>query len=122
MQALILAAGMGKRLKELTRDSAKCMVEVNGRTLIERMLFQLDELNLTEIIIVVGYKAKELISFINTLNIRTPIIFVTNEIYSKTNNIYSLYIARPVLSSACLDGVFVIGLLVALESSKSITA
>lgn len=97
MQALILAAGMGKRLKELTRDSAKCMVEVNGRTLIERMLFQLDELNLTEIIIVVGYKAKELISFINTLNIRTPIIFVTNEIYSKTNNIYSLYIARDYL-------------------------
>lgn len=94
MQALILAAGMGKRLKDLTKDSAKCMVKVNGKTLIERMLFQLDGLNLTEIIIVVGYKAKELISFINTLNIQTPITFVTNEIYSKTNNIYSLYIAR----------------------------
>jgi len=97
MQALILAAGMGKRLKELTRDSAKCMVKVNGKTLIERMLFQLDELNLREIIIVVGYKSKELISFINSLNIQTPITFVTNEIYSKTNNIYSLYIARDYL-------------------------
>jgi len=97
MQALILAAGMGKRLKELTKDSAKCMVRVNGRTLIERMLFQLDELNLTEIIIVVGYKAEELISYINTLDIKTPITFVTNEIYSATNNIYSLYIARDYL-------------------------
>jgi len=97
MQALILAAGMGRRLKELTRDSAKCMIKVNGITLIERMLSQLDGLNLREIIIVVGYKAEELISFINDLDIQTPITFVTNEIYYKTNNIYSLYLARDYL-------------------------
>jgi histidinol-phosphate/aromatic aminotransferase/cobyric acid decarboxylase-like protein/choline kinase len=97
MQALILAAGMGKRLKELTRDSAKCMVKVNGKTLIERMLFYLDGLNLTEIIIVVGYKAEGLISFINSLNVKTPVTFVTNEVYYKTNNIYSLYLARDYL-------------------------
>ncbi|OQB13603.1 MAG: Threonine-phosphate decarboxylase [Firmicutes bacterium ADurb.Bin193] len=97
MQALILAAGMGKRLKELTKDSAKCMVKVNGKTLIERMLRQLDALELTKIVIVVGYKAEELISFINTLNIQTPMAFVHNEIYSKTNNIYSLYLARDYL-------------------------
>ena len=42
MQAIILAAGMGKRLKELTKDQTKCMVEVNGVTLIERTLRQLD--------------------------------------------------------------------------------
>ena len=42
MQAMILAAGMGKRLKELTSNATKCMVEVNGVTLIERMLSQLD--------------------------------------------------------------------------------
>jgi len=97
MQALILAAGMGKRLKELTRDSAKCMVKVNGRTLIERMLSHLDELNLREIIIVVGYKAEGLISYINTLTVQTPITFVKNEVYSTTNNIYSLYLARDYL-------------------------
>ena len=94
MQALILAAGMGKRLKDLTSDSAKCMVKVNGKTLIERMLSQLDELNLSKIIIVVGYKAEGLKSYINSLNIKTPITFVTNKIYSKTNNIYSLYLAK----------------------------
>ena len=97
MQALILAAGMGKRLKDLTKDSAKCMVKVNGKTLIERMLLHLDELNLTEIIIVVGYKAEKLISFINSLEIHTPITFINNEIYYKTNNIYSLYLARDYL-------------------------
>lgn len=97
MQALILAAGMGKRLKDLTKDSAKCMVRVNGRTLIERMLSQLDKLDLNEIIIVVGYKADKLKSYISSLNVKTPISFVTNDIYNKTNNIYSLYLAREYL-------------------------
>lgn len=46
MQAIILAAGMGKRLKKLTADNTKCMVKVNGVTLIERVLHQLDALNL----------------------------------------------------------------------------
>lgn len=46
MQAIILAAGMGKRLKELTANNTKCMVKVNGVTLIERMLRQLDALKL----------------------------------------------------------------------------
>jgi len=97
MQAIILAAGMGKRLKDLTRDVTKCMIKVNGITLIERMLGQLDNLNLSRIIIVVGYQRQKLIDFIATLNIRTPIIYVTNEIYDKTNNIYSLYLAKKYL-------------------------
>ena len=97
MQAIILAAGMGKRLKELTKDSAKCMIKVNGVTLIERMLSQLDKLNLSGIIVVVGYKAEKLISFISNLILQTPIVFVTNDIYYKTNNIYSLYLAKNYL-------------------------
>jgi len=97
MQALILAAGMGKRLKDLTKDSAKCMVKVNGRTLIERMLLHLDRLKLNEIIVVVGYKGKELKSYIKSLGIKTSITFITNDIYSETNNIYSLYLARDYL-------------------------
>ena len=57
MQGLILAAGMGKRLKELTQDNTKCMVRVNGVSLIERMLHQLDQLQLSRIVIVIGYEA-----------------------------------------------------------------
>ena len=97
MQAIILAAGMGKRLKDLTHDVTKCMIKVNDVTLIERMLEQLDNLNLSRIVIVVGYQAQKLIDFIDTLNVRTPIIYVTNDIYDKTNNIYSLYLARECL-------------------------
>ena len=48
MQGMILAAGMGRRLKELTKDNTKCMVKVNGVTLIERMLRQMDKLYRSE--------------------------------------------------------------------------
>ena len=91
MQAVILAAGMGKRLKELTRDNTKCMVKVNGVTLIERMLHQLERHHLSRIVIVVGYEGQKLIDFIATIGIQTPIV------YDKTNNIYSLFLAKEYL-------------------------
>ena len=56
MQAIILAAGMGRRLGELTRNNTKCMVRVNGVALIDRLLNQLVPLNLRRVVIVVGYE------------------------------------------------------------------
>ena len=97
MQAIILAAGMGKRLKELTQNNTKCMVKVNGVTLIDRMLHQIDRNNLSRIVIVVGYEGKKLMDYIATLDIKTPIEYVENVIYDKTNNIYSLYLAKDYL-------------------------
>ena len=94
MQAIILAAGMGKRLKELTQNNTKCMVKVNGVSLIDRMLHQIDRLNLSRVVIVVGYEGEKLIDYINTLSIHTPIVYVDNPIYDKTNNIYSLALAK----------------------------
>ena len=98
MQAIILAAGMGKRLKELTRDNTKCMIKVNGVTLIERMLQQIDTHHLERIIIVVGYEGEKLKEYINTLSITTPIVFVENPYFDQTNNIYSLYLAKDYLT------------------------
>ena len=97
MQAIILAAGMGKRLKELTRNNTKCMVRVNGITLIERMLNQIEKHNVSGITIVVGYEGQKLIDFINTLPLHTPVRFIDNPVYDKTNNIYSLALAKDVL-------------------------
>lgn len=97
MQALILAAGMGRRLGELTKNNTKCMVEVNGVPLIKRMLGQLDKLSLNRIVIVVGYEGSSLVNYILSLSIKTPIIFVNNPIYDKTNNIYSLALAKKQL-------------------------
>ena len=94
MQAIILAAGMGKRLKELTQNNTKCMVKVNGVTLIDRMLHQIDKQHLSRIIIVVGYEGQKLIDYIGTLGIQTPIVFINNQVYDKTNNIFSLALAK----------------------------
>ena len=65
MQAIILAAGMGKRLGALTRNNTKCMIQVNGVTLIERMMRQLDRLSpsLEKIVIVTGYEGEKLKTF-----------------------------------------------------------
>ena len=94
MQAVILAAGMGKRLKELTYNNTKCMVQVNGVTLIDRMLHQIEKCVVSRIIIVVGYEGQKLIDYIGTLAINTPIVYIHNPIYDKTNNIYSLALAK----------------------------
>ncbi len=88
---------MGKRLKDLTADNTKCMVKVNKETLIERGLRQLDSQGLDRIVIVVGYMGQKLIRYISTLNVTTPIVFVDNPIYDKTNNIYSLFLAKDYL-------------------------
>lgn len=94
MQAIILAAGMGKRLKELTQNNTKCMVQVNGVSLIDRLLHQLDGRKLSRVVIVVGYEGQKLMDYIGTLDIQTPIVYVNNPIYDKTNNIYSLALAK----------------------------
>lgn len=97
MQAIILAAGMGKRLKHLTENNTKCMVKVNEITIIERTLKILDKKKLSKIIIVVGYQGQKLIDFINTINIKTKITYIWNKDYEKTNNIYSLSLAKDYL-------------------------
>lgn len=95
MQAIILAAGMGKRLGELTQNNTKCMVPVNGTPLIDRLLNQLKEFNLNRVVIVVGYEGQKLVDYIgNRYDESLRIEYVFNPIYDKTNNIYSLALAK----------------------------
>ena len=86
---------MGKRLGELTKGNTKCMVEVNGVRLIDRMLTQLTTRGLSRVVIVVGYKKEELMAHIgHRYDNRLKIEYVHNDIYDKTNNIYSLALAK----------------------------
>ena len=105
MQAIILAAGMGRRLGEYTKDNTKCMVPVNGVRLIDRLLGQLAKQDLKRIIIVVGYQGQALRNYIEEqYNSHQPsdfshlnIEFAENPIYDKTNNIYSLALVKDKL-------------------------
>ena len=105
MQALMLAAGMGKRLGRYTKNATKCMVCVNGKTLIEYALEALAQNGIKKMTIVVGYKSDVLMDFIRSkFGGGNPggmeIEFIENADYATTNNIYSLYMARDVL---CAD-------------------
>ena len=98
MQAIILAAGMGRRLGEYTKSNTKCMVPVNGVTLIDRLLGQLSRQSLSRVIIVVGYKGKELRQHIgHRYDGQLHIEYAENPIYDKTNNIYSLALVKDKL-------------------------
>ena len=98
MQAIILAAGMGKRLKSYTKDATKCMVKVNGKTLIEYTIEALAANKIERLVVVVGYKGVLLKDFIaskfNDKNLNgMKIDYIENPVYDTTNNIYSLFLA-----------------------------
>ena len=88
---------MGKRLGEYTRNNTKCMVPVNGTPLIDRTLNQLSKLDLNRVVIVVGYEGQKLMDYLGTVRNGLRIEYVNNPIYDKTNNIYSLALAKKQL-------------------------
>ena len=98
MQAIILAAGLGRRLGRLTRDNTKCMLPVNGKRIIDRLLEQISAAGIRRVIIVVGYQRENLIRHIgNRYEGSLEIIYVENPVFDKTNNIYSLALAKKYL-------------------------
>lgn len=97
MQALMLAAGMGRRLGKYTNNHTKCMVPVCGVTLIERAISALKAAGIDKLIMVVGYQADSLVEFIAEHAQGMTVEYVYNYDYATTNNIYSLYLARDYL-------------------------
>lgn len=96
MQALMLAAGMGKRLGKFTNDNTKCMVEVAGKKLIDRAIEAVVEADIKKMIIVVGYKGEALIDYVkdNYQNCGIEFVFIDNKDYAVSNNMYSFYLAK----------------------------
>lgn len=90
MNAIILAAGMGTRLRPLTNERPKCLVEVNGVPMVERQIQFLKEKGIDDITLVSGYKAEAL----NYLRGKYGVDIVFNDRYDSCNNIHSLYIVR----------------------------
>lgn len=94
MQVVIPAAGMGKRLGELTSDKTKCMVQVNGKTLIEQCLDIVTSFKISRIILIVGHEEKKLKELIGSNYNNIEVIYIQNKEYKTTNNIFSIYLAR----------------------------
>lgn len=98
MQALMLAAGMGRRLGKYTEECTKCMIKVGGRTLLERTVEALQIAGIQRLVMVVGWEHEKLIDYIHSNITGMEFEFVYNHDYSSTNNIYSLYLARKQLA------------------------
>lgn len=95
MNAIILAAGLGSRLKPLTKEVPKPLVKVNGLSLIERQIYLLKEAGICEIIIVIGYMSDKFKFLEKKYNVK----LIYNNKYKEYNNIYSLYLAQDYLNN-----------------------
>jgi choline kinase len=97
MRAVILAAGRGGRLSEITGERPKCLAQVGGATLLDRQLNGLRRCGVTRIAIVTGYKA------MSVRRVCGPTIdFVHNARFAETNSLYSLWLARELLADGFL--------------------
>ncbi len=102
MKAVILAAGLGTRLEPITNEIPKCMVEVGGVPLIDRMIDEIDRVGITDIIVVTGHMSevleRHLASRENALARNAHVVF--NERYADWGNFYSLLVARHAIGDS----------------------
>ena len=94
MKAIILAAGFGSRLRPITDEIPKCMVEVNNVKIIEKQISNLlhNNIKLEDIIIVTGYKSEKIEKYLH--EVYKGVNIIINKDYDKTNNMYSLYLTK----------------------------
>ena len=93
MKAIILAAGTSKRLRPLTNDKPKCLLEINNKTIIDYQIEVLKNNGIKDIVVIVGYNRKELINILNEKEIK----YIINYDYETTNSSYSLWLSKDEL-------------------------
>lgn len=96
MRAILMAAGMGTRLRPLTENTPKSLIEVNGMSLLERQILNLRERGINEIIVLTGYLHEKFDDIVKKYNL----IKVVNEKFDVYNNIYTMYLVRQYLNDA----------------------
>ena len=94
--AIILAAGFGMRMVPINTQVPKALLEVNGETLIERLINQLHEVGVRKIYVVVGYMKEQFEYFIDEYGVE----LIVNEEYKERNNLHSLRLASSYLSNS----------------------
>ena len=100
--ALLLAAGTGSRLAPLTDNVPKCLVSVNEKSILERLVHSLQAHNFNRLVVVVGHQADCIRDFLGTRAGGMEITYITSHLYETTNNIYSLWLARKVINEPFL--------------------
>lgn len=125
MKAIILAAGVSKRLRPMTDNVPKCLLNLNGESILSYQLECLSKFNVDQILLVTGYKKDLILSYVSQSRCKDLIKIIYNDIFERTDNAYSLALALDSVSAKTdsiivLDGdiIFEIKLLIRLIESK----
>ncbi len=97
MIGVILAAGMAKRLRPLTDSKPKCLLEVGGRTLLERTVNAMQQAGISQFVVVTGYLSEMIRAFLLDRFPGLEITFIHNADYEHNNNIFSLWLSMQVV-------------------------
>ncbi len=100
--AIILAAGLGSRLKPITNENPKCMAEVKGKSILMHNLDLLEKNGIQEAVIVIGYLGQKIIEKVGDSVDNMKISYIWNNDYAHTNSMYSLWLARDYLEKGSL--------------------
>ncbi|MCM8730057.1 NTP transferase domain-containing protein [Hephaestia sp. GCM10023244] len=99
MKGIILSAGNGSRLLPLTRDMPKCLVDVEGRTILDRQIAALAEAGVTQAVVVVGYRARRVQAHLDVAPPPMPVALVYNPFWRVASSIGSVWAARDHLDA-----------------------
>jgi len=121
-QVIILAAGLGSRMRSMTNSTPKTLIKVKDKPLLKFIMNSIDKKFCSEIIVVVGYKAEKIKKYLGNKNKNIKIRYIYNPIYFKTNSTYSMWLASPYFKKNILiinaDTIFEKKILSLLINSK----
>ena len=100
MKAIILAAGVGSRIRPLTDNCPKSLLKIGDNTLLEMMISHIQNCGINEIIIVVGYLQEQIKDYVKTKFPELNVSFVTNDKYAETNTGYSLMLVKDLIQDS----------------------
>ena len=95
MKSIILAAGTASRLRPLTNSTPKCLLKIGERSLLHRSIDALTANGIDQLVIVTGYLREQIEAFVSQQYPGIKVTYIYNKVYASTNNIYSLWLARP---------------------------
>lgn len=100
MKAIILAAGVGSRIRPLTDNCPKSLLKVDGKTILEMMISHLQDCGINEVVFVLGYLEEQIKDFVKTNFPDLKAYFITNERFAETNTGFSLMLTKDLIKES----------------------
>ena len=100
IKAIILAAGVGSRIRPLTDNSPKSLLKIGGNTILEMMISHIQDCGISEVVFVLGYLQNQIKDFVKTRFPDLNYHFVTNDKYAETNTGFSLMLAKDLIKDS----------------------